>query len=67
MCQFMRKREHLRGFGIGAVDENQRRQWIGKGEAAKLRSFESAVVVVSNDSVHHDENADFVGPPNEQP
>ena len=50
MRQLMREREHLRGLGVRTAYKDQRRQWIGKREVAKLGRVESAVAIASYDS-----------------
>ncbi|MFZ4580101.1 MAG: hypothetical protein ACOYOB_17080 [Myxococcota bacterium] len=43
----MRQREHLRRLGIGAVDEDERRERIGQGKAAELAGVEFSVDVAA--------------------
>ena len=55
--KLMPQREHLRGFGIRAIDENERSKVIRHGEASELTWIEMAIVIVVNHPVAHDEEA----------
>ena len=58
--EFVGKREHLCGLGIGAVNEDQRRQRVRQSEAAKLLRVEAAAVVAPHDTADHDQYTECV-------
>src|SRR3989339_1962808 len=49
----MRKCEHLRGFGVSAIDKNDRSDMIYQSKAPELLRVEFPSVVVSGDSGYH--------------
>ena len=55
--QLVGEREHLRGFEVGSVHEDERRKAVAQHEAAKLAGVEPAPVVVAYDAVHDYEHA----------
>ena len=65
--EFMGQREHLRRFRIRSVDEDQRRERIGKRKAPELVRIETAMVVAHDDPADHDKHTRRFGLPNEQP
>ena len=67
MRKLVGEREHLRRLGVRAVDEDQRRERVAQGEAAKLGGVEAAVVVAHHDPADHDEHAGGVGLADEEP
>jgi len=62
MREFVGEGEHLTGFGVGAVDEDERSGRVCECKTAKLRGVELAVGVVADDAAHHYENSSFFGP-----
>ena len=63
--QFVREREHLRGLGVCAIDEDQRRDRIGQGETPKFHRIQGASTTAADHTANHDENAQRIRLPNE--
>src|SRR6516165_376100 len=57
MGERMRKRKHLHGLRIRAVDEHERGTRIGERKAAKFVGIEPAVAVVADNAVDHYQDA----------
>lgn len=63
----MGERKHLRRLGIGAVDEDERRQVVAKREAPELLRVELAAVVGTDDTAHHNQHPERIGLLDESP
>ena len=54
-AQLMRQGEHLRGLGVCAIDEHERRPGIGQGEPRNSSGIKTTTVVVHHHAVAHHE------------
>jgi hypothetical protein len=61
MCELVGKSENLRRFGVGAVDEHDRRVVINERKPAKLFGVKAAVRVRADNPVDHDEHSSAFG------
>src|ERR1700761_2906218 len=61
MRQLVCQGEHLRGLGIGSVEEDERGEAVGEGEAAELVGIEAAMIVAAHDAADHDQHSELVG------
>ncbi len=63
MCE----REHLGGFRVGPVDEDQRGESVGQSESTKFLRVKNPMRVAADDAADHDKNADLLSLLDEQP
>ena len=62
MRELVSQREHLRGLGLGGIDEQKRRAPIDEREAPKLLGPQAPPVVVEHDAARHDQHSERLDP-----
>lgn len=67
MGKLMSQSEHLRRFAVGTIDKHERSVRISQREAAELFRIELSVIVAEHHTADHHQDAESVGPGDEQP